>query len=949
LLSALDYIPIFAQRCHLHSSCSPLPPTRSLPLTPVQSIDDWWAGADLWLQDRRRPAESAFEYALRSNVTEPLLLPRSFVSLLNSSKLDEAQRAALIAGAPFDAAGDSAARVHYTVANLTGNEAYWVYNFNLFYAWNGCSSQAIALGIDGAATVTDYLMCPPGVHEADFERVSVLVCKSDLQAKRVAYSQHAWAEERDCTQPGACPLTAEGNPEVWTALEGHGNYAEASPLMVYDYQKAEFRDAAALRNLGGLWLGDRTLADPNKRWTPKPELLVYTPPLEEIEWGGLDDFEWAAYPGQWGAPLAAPALELYCLNATADPGQTRPAAPCPAGDAGADALRTALAVLAEVPGFADGVGVEVGGAGAGYAIAAEGGAPVQYPRIAGPLLRPYSYGWDASGAPPLARRELESGVLPCPADAELAVARPEYAREEPSTGAVVDYLWGIVLGDVLFSAALCLLLSLPMMLDKRARVLRIEVAASSAAEAVLRAASRAAAKAGAASKAGAAAAAGAVAAAPAAVVAAFAAAPGAVAAAPGAAAAAAGDAASWARRQAHWLVDMRGDVGRAVSSTGTTPRSPPAPGAFDRAASATPRALFAPPPAAPAPRSPFEPPAIAEPPVAAATAAPEPAPAPAAEAPPLVPVEPRGARASIAAAGDGMRGVLAVWGALAAGLWVAGTVLAAVGAAQLLDNSVISVAAPLARPVGTVASVLEGTVIGTLALTGACDLLIIATLLVLQPRRLRPLGAGSRCWVPNPLGGRAALRARAWGAHVACLALAALVVNVAALLFAVGFVVVMLQLGGRVACNKLLTVSVLGYTAQDVCVSVPGVDALPICGADALAFCFSVTNMRVRNLVLGAACLLWAHLIWLIVLCLRLQGARAVVVHAAGGGGSAGGEAGGEAVGAAAGNANGKAPRAVPVYAKTAADASPPRSDGSGGDDFHDAREAATPKLSNAA
>ena len=38
--------------------------------------------------------------------------------------------------------------------------------------------------------VLEYLACPMGVHEGDWERVTALVCVGDMTLQRMVYSQH---------------------------------------------------------------------------------------------------------------------------------------------------------------------------------------------------------------------------------------------------------------------------------------------------------------------------------------------------------------------------------------------------------------------------------------------------------------------------------------------------------------------------------------------------------------------------------------------------------------------------------------------------------------------------------------------------------------------------------------------------------------------------------------
>ena len=114
----------------------------------------WWNKSELYLTDYRTPPGSAYDFILENETTEILLTPRTFVTVLNSSKVgNDEELAAILAGEPFDSANRSTANLYYTVVDYDQNENYWVYNFNHFYSWNGCSNQAIALSINGTKEV----------------------------------------------------------------------------------------------------------------------------------------------------------------------------------------------------------------------------------------------------------------------------------------------------------------------------------------------------------------------------------------------------------------------------------------------------------------------------------------------------------------------------------------------------------------------------------------------------------------------------------------------------------------------------------------------------------------------------------------------------------------------------------------------------------------------------
>lgn len=135
----------------------------------------------------------------------------------------------------------------------------------------------------------------------------------------------------------------------------------------------------------------------------------------------------------------------------------------------------------------------------------------------------------------------------------------------------------------------------------------------------------------------------------------------------------------------------------------------------------------------------------------------------------------------------------------------------------------------------------------------------------------------SRRSVRNYLGGRAWPLRSSFGIHVALISIMALVINAACIFVTLGFFVVITQLAARIACEKIGSLQALGVGTPDVCISLPSLAGGQICGWQALQTCYSVTNMRVAYIVVGAIMQLWCHLIWLIVLVGSLERSRTKV------------------------------------------------------------------------
>jgi hypothetical protein len=425
----------------------------------LQDMDVWYNASQVYLTDYKPYPNSTYNYIVANETNRDLLGPKSFATILNSTTLTDEEQSEILAGAPF-VDGKSTAKIFYTVTNY--NESLWMYNYNLFYSWNGCSNQAVALSFNGSTDVQPYIMCPAGVHEADLERMSMLVCKNDQKIKQITYSQHAWSEVRNCQVEGQCLFdNVTGNPISYVALEGHGNYPDNDgKFHVYFYQGGSI-NGVGLENIGGVYIGDRTGDDPSKTFIPTPDNIVPIPPLWAIQEGynGLnpEEWQWAVYPGNWGAPLVQPPLSLKCLNR-----ESTEYIQCDKNSTVIKAVYTIANALdlSKIVGDQEQVS-------SSFAIQSVSNlSTVGYPDITGPMFRAFSYQYISGNSAPILTENVTK--LVCPKDVVGVQEIPDVGQLDASTNTIIGYLVGITIGTLLFSIVLIILLALPLILDKTA-------------------------------------------------------------------------------------------------------------------------------------------------------------------------------------------------------------------------------------------------------------------------------------------------------------------------------------------------------------------------------------------------------------------------------------------------------------------------------------------------
>ncbi|KAG2485330.1 hypothetical protein HYH03_015912 [Edaphochlamys debaryana] len=183
----------------------------------------------------------------------------------------------------------------------------YVYTYNYYYPWNGCSNQLVATQVDGRFQAVEYAMCPDGWHEGDLEHLKVWVCEDDLYAedpasaiRRAQYSQHGWLPDFDC-DAGECRY--ETDPKgvrrlvTMAGLYAHANYHEETPLFVYAKVRLSF-----LLNMDGVYIADRYKKGPVLY--PDENNTLFLPFLNEMTLDQMrNEYAWAVFPGIWGATI----------------------------------------------------------------------------------------------------------------------------------------------------------------------------------------------------------------------------------------------------------------------------------------------------------------------------------------------------------------------------------------------------------------------------------------------------------------------------------------------------------------------------------------------------------------------------------------------------------------------------------------------------------------------
>jgi len=159
--------------------------------------------------------------------------------------------------------------------------------------------------------------------------------------------------------------------------------------------------------------------------------------------------------------------------------------------------------------------------------------------------------------------------------------------------------------------------------------------------------------------------------------------------------------------------------------------------------------------------------------------------------------------------------------------------------------------------------------------------------------------------VRNYLGGYRWLNSHVFELYVISLGIVVLALCIAVFFFALGFMMTIVQVAVRLLCKNVMSITVLGQSPLDVCLSLPIFGVERVCGWEAMVVCADMTSMsvgycmnwnkfnsknlsshsifflsffflkkfflQVRYVMLGSLLLIWSHIVWVIVLSIALE------------------------------------------------------------------------------
>ena len=217
-------------------------------------------------------------------------------------------------GDGFDSNGISKAPIYYRAFD-SGNGTVTI-NYFMYYTWNGAAQFGVMTSYNRPFSYIRFRVPPFGVHEGDWESISVTVCKSEIvsQPLAVTYRQHDFGQVVDCTT-GQCTFQKDAptHPVGFVALGTHGVY----PFSAKEVVRTEVWPIEFFLNLQGVYVVDRVafrnVLRQYQYYKPDETNVIRLAEQQDIPHNVSESEWWGAFGGNWGSGGEPPGLsdELF--------------------------------------------------------------------------------------------------------------------------------------------------------------------------------------------------------------------------------------------------------------------------------------------------------------------------------------------------------------------------------------------------------------------------------------------------------------------------------------------------------------------------------------------------------------------------------------------------------------------------------------------------------------
>jgi hypothetical protein len=209
-----------------------------------------------------------------------------------------------------------------------------------------------------------------------------------------------------------------------------------------------------------------------------------------------------------------------------------------------------------------------------------------------------------------------------------------------------------------------------------------------------------------------------------------------------------------------------------------------------------------------------------------------------------------------------------LWTTLGSALFIAGVILLGIGIQVMFTSSILTAVANTTDKTSII-TIIEYMLIIGLCMIGFFDMVSIMAVLFANDRNIYVFG---KYKVRNYLGGHNWVRRNEFRILLISAGLMLFAVNISAILFAVGWIVLVAQISLKTLCQEISNVEFSSVSVGEICLNVPSVSKEPICGWEVLDACYDITNLGVKSIVVGAALLLWCHLVFFMMVLVSLNG-----------------------------------------------------------------------------